>query len=295
MLPVYRYPEKLISKKSFFEKFSIEGVDFEQSGLDWNDLKAIYLDYSSWWGQLFPAAQFIANTLSIQPGVHAVRHRVKDPEHLIEKIIRRSKEQRGPWANLKDYKTIASDLIGVRALHLFKDDWLPVNNAIRKHWNLKRVPVANVRESDPNYIIKEFKNAGCKVELRDSGYRSVHYEICAQIAKKIVAVEIQVRTLFEEAWGESSHRVQYPYFQASNLMQMYLEQMSHVAGLGDSLGSVTIALRRLGNALNEKEAASSQDKKKFNERLEHVKQMFKIVGVFPENSQTEADKKRKQR
>lgn len=272
-MSVNRFPERLIKQGAFFKRFNVDSLDYKRSGLNWRMLEAIYADYSSWWDYLHPAALYVSNTLALESGVHAVSHRVKDPEHLIEKIIRRSKEKGSPWATLANYRNVVRDLIGVRALHLFKEDWRTVHASIKRNWKLTRRPVAKVRDKDPKYVVDEFKNGGCKIErLLDSGYRSVHYEIEVQVAKAPVAVELQARTLFEEAWGEVSHRVQYPYFQGAELIERYLIALSEMAGMGDSVASAVAVLREWAEAFQSRRGPAVRKliRSKFDERTDHI-------------------------
>ena len=58
-------------------------------------------------------------------GIHSIRTRVKDAEHLIVKIIRKRQENYKKYRTLdKDnYEKFLTDLIGIRCFILFKADW----------------------------------------------------------------------------------------------------------------------------------------------------------------------------
>jgi len=279
-----KFPDKLIGQKLFFKRYNIDPQDFRISRLDWNELKFVYADYNSWWIRLHPVAQFIANTLGLEEGVHAVSYRVKNPEHLVEKIIRRSKDDRSPWATIDNYRNHVKDLIGVRALHIFKEEWAAVDQSIRKHWDIKKKPVANVRDTDPSFITDEFALGGCTIERRSSGYRSVHYEIETKIAKRLVFIEVQVRTLFEEAWGEASHRIQYPHMPASDMIEAFLKSMSQTAGLGDNLGSAARLLRELDDPdRSVSPRAYKLRKLRYKEITKHISSQPSIQGEIMAN------------
>lgn len=57
------------------------------------------------------------------PDVHSVRYRIKKLERVIEKIIRKRIEDPDRIIDLSNYTKVITDLIGIRALHLFKDNW----------------------------------------------------------------------------------------------------------------------------------------------------------------------------
>lgn len=72
-------------------------------------------------------------------------------------------------------------------------------------------------------------------------YRSVHYII----KYHGVYIEIQVRTLFEEGWGEIDHYMVYPYYQNDALFQQYTGLLNRLTGLADEMGSFFREVKRL--------------------------------------------------
>ncbi|WP_157671442.1 hypothetical protein [Francisella halioticida] len=68
--------------------------------------------------------------------VHSVRWRVKDPAHLLRKIVRKKKEANKKYADIsvKNYLKIITDLIGIRALHLFKNEWEDIYHYINQKY-----------------------------------------------------------------------------------------------------------------------------------------------------------------
>jgi ppGpp synthetase/RelA/SpoT-type nucleotidyltranferase len=59
-----------------------------------------------------------------------------------------------------------------------------------------RVPIKNPEES------RKYKEKGFLAKCHPYGYRSVHYVVEAKSTPQTTLVEIQVRTIFEEAWSE---------------------------------------------------------------------------------------------
>ena len=86
-----------------------------------------------------PTLQTVANgfsaLLQTLDGVHSTRVRLKDPDHLLEKIVRKRADKRD--ITIRNYRTEITDLIGARALHLFKTDWPEIHWKIVDTWGAK--------------------------------------------------------------------------------------------------------------------------------------------------------------
>jgi ppGpp synthetase/RelA/SpoT-type nucleotidyltranferase len=186
-----------LNQRAFFEKYKIKQTAWDRSGLSWSELEAIYADYLERIGSLEPTAGFISERLRKLDVVHSLKYRIKDPEHLIEKIIRKQFSSGKRTITPENYSTLITDLIGVRAIHLFKGDWERIHDFIGDTWKLKELPTANVRKGDSADLIKLFRSKGCKIHEHEFGYRSVHYLVKSQPTKNLFVAELQVRTIFE--------------------------------------------------------------------------------------------------
>ncbi len=229
-----------LDRKEFFEKYLISDEYFKETGLDWNMLVEIYDDYKSIVPKLDIDSQHIVLKLIDVEAVHSVRRRVKNPEHLIEKIIRKGKKYLEKGLSKDNYKEIITDLIGIRVLHLFKDDWLTIHNEITHLWEVKETPQVNIRKGDNDGVDFEkiVEEAGCELIIRKYGYRSVHYLIGTPLNKnEEIKVEIQVRTVFEEAWSEIDHIIRYPYDTQNDMLGEYLAMFNRIVGSADEMGS----------------------------------------------------------
>lgn len=221
-------------KEELFGKYNIDEQKFIETGLKWDNLISIYENYSSIRDTLSPIAQFVAEMLRAVPCVHSVRTRIKDPEHLIEKIIRKSIEDPSRKITVENYALEITDLIGVRVLHLFKDDWETIDDMIRDTWEFKQDPTANIRKGDLDSF---FKEKGCQIKEHPFGYRSVHYIVSSMLKKKDYSVEVQVRTIFEEGWSEIDHKIRYPYRAENKVLSNYLVVFNRLAGSADEMGT----------------------------------------------------------
>lgn len=230
---------KPLDKEEFFNEFSISEDYFNGTGLKWKDLQDIYLNYSSLISYLEKEAEHIFSKLRDVPNVHSVRRRVKKPRHLIEKIIRKGKKYSEQGINVENYKSIVTDLIGIRVLHLFKDDWQEIHKEITRLWETKETPQVNIRRGDYNLetLRENIKDLNCDIILREHGYRSVHYLVGVPLSKdEEVLVEIQVRTVFEEAWSEIDHIIRYPYDVDNPVLTEYLAIFNRIVGSADEMG-----------------------------------------------------------
>ena len=117
----------LLTKKKFLKKYNYKEKKFNKTKLKWNELKKIYENYKSIEDDLEDIGNFIQIRLGKSKNVHSTKMRIKDPEHLKEKIIRKKIENKDLLINTENYKEVIKDLIGVRLLHLFKEEWLEIH------------------------------------------------------------------------------------------------------------------------------------------------------------------------
>jgi ppGpp synthetase/RelA/SpoT-type nucleotidyltranferase len=263
----------MLNKSKFLEKFKISDESFEKSKCDWEELKAIFYDFISKEQELLVAGNLILERLRLIKEIHSLKIRIKDPEHLIEKIIRKREENPERNISIDNYSTEITDLIGVRALHLFKDEWISIHDVITKIWDGHEPPTAYIRTGDPE---KYFKDNGCEIKAHKAGYRSVHYLIKTQPTKLLHIAEIQVRTIFEEGWSEIDHRLRYPYDINNELLNEYLQIFNRLAGSADEMGSY---IKTLKCALTEREKHYEKERDQFNNEKEAIlKEMEKLKG-----------------
>lgn len=229
-----------MGQQDFLKKYGVETAFF-QSGISWDTFMQIANDYESKLGKFQEIAVDYVNQLNALPQVHSVRYRLKNVEHLIEKIIRKAVEDADTEYNVESYLVEITDIIGIRALYVFKSDYLPLHNAIIKKYkkNFCEKPQVKLREGDDKKIYAGLKNVEFQI---DSMYRSIHYTIRAAEDGVIVPVEIQTRSIFEEGWSEINHKLLYKKNSLSLDEEMLLRQassiLSSLAGDCDTLGEL---------------------------------------------------------
>lgn len=170
------------------------------------------------------------------PTVHSIKSRLKDVEHLRKKILRKWDDHSTPFNEGNLFKRI-TDLAGVRVLHLYQNQFKTIHEAIQKkieskEWVLGETPVANSWDPEAGDY---FRSLGLKVSIRDTYYTSVHYLIKPPTSSSIVC-ELQVRTLFEEIWGEIDHSINYPKASKSVECKEQIRVLAKLVSTGSRLG-----------------------------------------------------------
>jgi len=167
--------------------------------------------------------------------VHSVKSRLKDISHLEEKLVRK-KNEKGTVINVDSLFNQITDLIGVRVIHLYFDQFGIIHNEIMNQinngeWILYEPPKAYTWDPD---MSEEFEKLGIESNRKDS-YTSVHYVIKPNPKENVFCCEIQVRTLFEEIWGEIDHTINYPVKTDSIACAEQLKVLSKLASTGTRL------------------------------------------------------------
>lgn len=258
----------MITQPAFLEKYNVDKKQFETSALQWSELEAIASDYDRCRSEMELAGNSIVQYLSQADGVHSLKFRMKEKEHLLAKIIRKTFENPSFRISVKDYREKITDLIGVRALHLFKEDWVKIHSLITENWVMIEKPTANIRRGDPERVTKTFSEKGCEVKEHPFGYRSVHYLVTSQPTKNKHIAEIQVRTIFEEGWSEIDHIIRYPNNRENEIVNDYLSQLNRLAGYADEMGTCIPKLKRYLESIETEKSEYKQEISKSLKKLE---------------------------
>jgi len=185
-------------------------------------------------------------------GIHSYRYRTKDPEHLLEKILRKQRENPEKFAGIDhtNFHKFITDLIGIRVFFLYREDWIHFHKYITSRFenNPELYVVDRLADFDEDvnhYYIAErpkvYKRAGDskiydenEIEIITGGiYRSLHYII----KYRGYYVEIQGRTLFEEGWSEIDHDIVYPHNQDDEMLTDFSGLLNRLSGIADEMSS----------------------------------------------------------
>ncbi|MBP7064679.1 hypothetical protein [Ferrovibrio sp.] len=186
----------------------------------------------------------------IMPGaevVHSYKSRIKNREHLRDKIIRKIKN--GKNINGENIFREITDLAGVRVMHLFQEHFGKIDSVIRSKlsagdWVLDEKPKAYTWDPEAAEFFGAYE---LEIIQKPTSYTSVHYLIRPR-SDSPLCCEVQVRTLFEEIWGEVDHQINYPVATSDLACKEQIKVLSKIVGAGsrllDSLNRVHQASRR---------------------------------------------------
>ncbi|CAM3632543.1 RelA/SpoT domain-containing protein [Clostridium perfringens] len=260
-----------LNKEVFLKKYPHVEEYIEKNKIEFEDLQRIYKDFVKFEGSYYNQADFIANILRSNENVHSVKSRIKNPDRLIEKIIRKTEDRKEKYGedfyfNEDNYKNEITDLIGIRVLHIFKDQWKDIHDFIIKTWNVIEI-TANIRDGDDRSI---FDNLGIEVISRQSGYRSVHYLVELNFTQDSTTIaEIQVRTIFEEGYGEIDHRLRYSHQEIPEILKSNLLLFNRIVGSADEMASL---INMLNNNLDDKDNYYETKLKEKDEEIRKLKE-----------------------
>jgi len=163
-------------------------------------------------GFLHQVESFFKDNPKLKNIIHSIKYRSKDPEHLRDKLIR--KREDGYVITKENLFSEITDLNGIRLLHLYPQQFSFIHDELMKNisdiqdWKLVENPKAYSWDPENKNF---YEKMGILPEIKPSLYTSVHYVVTPNNDRRIVTCEIQVRTLFEEIWGEIDHTINYPH------------------------------------------------------------------------------------
>lgn len=170
---------------------------------------------------------------------YAYRFRVKSKKDILNKLSRKIKTK--PDYQLKNI----TDVIGIRIVTLFKSDMLNVYRGLINILVDKKV--SNFQQAAPEEVIvylgesvcqelakeiekitkEKFADLAVLVRNSEEGYSSIH--VICRYAKPMeevdfgpeyrLPIEVQIRTVFEDAWGEIEHKYGYEFREGKNTNQ----------------------------------------------------------------------------
>lgn len=252
----------MIDKLEFLTTYNLTEEDLTAARISWEELAAIYEDYAAKEDSFRDLGKdFVDQYLYDieRAGIHSYRYRTKQPGHLLEKIIRKRKENYAKFAALDrtNYHKFMTDLIGIRVFFLYREDWIYFHKYITTRFendpaNYVEDRIADFDENPEHYYIAErpkvYKRSGdskifdgTQIEIRAGGiYRSLHYIV----KYKGYYVEIQGRTLFEEGWSEVDHDIVYPYYKDDEMLTDFSKLLNRLSGMADEMSSYFRKMKR---------------------------------------------------
>lgn len=207
----------------------------------------IFEDYQEWYQNLEKVKKEFLRIIDELQGVHLQCSRIKELDSLLVKVVtKRYKNLRNKQSDYaiicgSNYKEIITDLIGMRLIINYRGKWSDIHNELITHF-----PYADIVQYEKDKLlphpadrgtllveipkvyyasgdnVEEYRKCGLDVRLHEKGYRSIHYTVSFWG----VYIEIQVRTIYDEAWSDCDHN--YVYKQDENKSHTALEKISSI-------------------------------------------------------------------
>ena len=271
--------KKLISEEKFVKSYCLSEKYAHAKEIDpnlWNTLQEIrnhYDEYSKYCEAIVQQEILEILNDSESKGIHSARFRVKKIDSLLVKIVKKkaflSKEIQEDYdiekyrnLDASNYFKIITDISGIRILIRYREQWRQVHEWLwdryykGDEWYLHDF-VKDYKTNEGKAFIAEkpkvyYRNQQYRMfyeqigkdifdfRLSDEGYNSMHYLV--NVDGKYI--EIQLRTILDEAWGECTHDIVYKGVSNSQLPELqYLSQC---------LSQQTIAAETITNLIYEK-------------------------------------------
>lgn len=183
-------------------------------------------------------------TTKVKKQVHSLRFRLKDIDHLLEKIERKNnedaqnsdEEKKGPITADNIFGRI-TDIAGIRVLHLHLSQLEGIHRAIMKavedgEYSLVEEPKAYTWDPESKVY---FERLGLQPLVKESFYTSIHYVLKPNRESSTTCCEVQVRTLLEEVWGEIDHTMNYPTPNDDENCKEQIKILARLIGAGSHL------------------------------------------------------------
>jgi ppGpp synthetase/RelA/SpoT-type nucleotidyltranferase len=244
-----------MDKSTFFIEYNVSEDDLNSANITWEELALIGNEYEKLEKHMRELGKaFIDEYLyDIETaGIHSYRYRTKGVGNLLEKIVRKKKENPEKFAKLDhtNFYKYVTDMIGIRVFFLYREDWIHFHRYITSRFeNDPRLYVEdrlNDFDEDPDHFYiaerpKAYKRTGDtkiyngnEIDIITTGiYRSLHYII----KYKGYYIEIQGRTLFEEGWSEIDHDIVYKESEDDEMLRDYSKLLNRLSGLADEMSS----------------------------------------------------------
>ena len=244
-----------MDKQTFLAEYKLSESDLLAANITWDELALIAKEYHVLEETMRDLGKsFIDEFLYDieKAGIHSYRYRTKDTWHLLEKVVRKKKENPKKFALMDhtNFHKYITDLIGIRVFFLYREDWVYFHDYITRRFENDPSQYIHDRlndfDEDPNHYYiaerpKAYKRPGdskiynsTEIDIITTGiYRSLHYTI----KYKGYYVEIQGRTLFEEGWSEIDHDIVYKEAEDDEMIRDYSGLLNRLSGLADEMSS----------------------------------------------------------
>jgi putative GTP pyrophosphokinase len=224
------------------------------------------IEFKNWYEQLLPhhdaSVRFFCSLISSIPKVEMVKGRTKSYEESISKFKRKYLPYINPEESdfrINDYLT---DLIGIRAVCFYSEEVHEIRKSLKKYF--KQI---------------EIIDKSGQLEKTDDkfGYKSLHLQLVLKNELKGIAeaneyknikIELQIRTVVQDAWSMLDHEIKYK----KSIPQKLKRRINRLSALFEIADDEFLNIQK--EILHEERKISSRLKK--GGKIE----TFKILDVF---------------
>lgn len=254
----------MMDKKEFLENNHIAAKynELERKNPQlWQQLYEIGKAYEKQENYLEGILQAFIKDMGCSDHIHSLRYRIKKPESLMVKIIDKKfsnvdGESKYNDINADNYHKILTDLIGVRIIIRYRYEWQAIHKMIwDKYYNEEKEyvidyekdysvesygfiaerPLVYYRDITEKKNYEAFGRNLFDIKYSGIGYSSIHYIINYHGQY----IELQVRTIYDEAWSECDHDFVYKLNASPKKMVLKRcsKMLSEVTGVADGLST----------------------------------------------------------
>jgi len=171
-------------------------------------------------------AEYVVSLIRDDPSapkenIHTILYRIKDETRLIEKIELENASSVIDIESIthKNFQERVGDIIGIRIICLRLSDILEVEAYLELLVDEKILQFIRKPDHKRSFVLPldPGESAPKYINLQYSGYSSIHYQVRLGMNSdafedfKDIQIELQLRTILEEAWGEIDHKYRYVY------------------------------------------------------------------------------------
>jgi ppGpp synthetase/RelA/SpoT-type nucleotidyltranferase len=167
--------------------------------------------------------------------VYTVKHRLKKPDRLIEKIRAANTRARKGVTPIdhSNFQSRVDDLLGVRVVCLRLADLVKLKQYLNSLGEEQKLRFIKGPTEKKTFLIRpgegESGSVHTRPDMQYTGYSSIHYVV--KLGRRLqppkdlakLKAELQLRTILEEAWGEIDHKYRYELTRSGRQVPSHIE------------------------------------------------------------------------
>ena len=164
-------------------------------------------DFKGWYENQVPyhyeAVQFFCELISTIPKVESIKGRTKSFDECISKFKRKYLPLLKPEESNFEIRNLLTDMIGIRAICFYSEDVYDIRRSLKKYFReVEIIDKSNQLEKTDDKF----------------GYKSLHLQLVLKSRLEGVAeahkfrnikIELQIRTVIQDAWSTLDHKIKY--------------------------------------------------------------------------------------